>query len=82
VSIPDSANPEETAEFNIELERLSKALEHLSPTRREVIGLRFFAGLSAIEAGKILGKKPAAVRQMQSAAIRSLRAILDMEGQL
>jgi len=81
VSIPDSANLEETAEFNIELERLSKALEHLSPTRREVIGLRFFAGLSAIEAGKILGKKPAAVRQMQSAAIRSLRAILDVEGQ-
>lgn len=82
VSIPDSANPEETAESNIELERLSKALEHLSPTRREVIGLRFFAGLSAIEAGKILGKSPGAVRQLQRAAVRSLRTILDTEGQL
>lgn len=82
VSIPDSANLEEAVEFDIEVERLSKALEHLSPTQREVIALRFFSGLSSIEVGNILGKKPGAVREMQRAAIISLRTILDIEGQL
>jgi RNA polymerase sigma-70 factor (ECF subfamily) len=54
-------------------------LKHLSPAQREVIGLRFFVGLSSVEVGKIMGKKPGAVREMQSVALKSLRKALDEE---
>ena len=80
VSIEGSTDPVETAEHNLQVERLTEALKHLSPAQREVIGLRFFTGLSSIESGKILGKSPGAVREMQRAAVKSLRTILDRQG--
>ncbi len=73
VEIPDSLNIEETVETKLDVERLSKALEHLTPAQREVIGLRFFAGLSSTEVGKTLGKSSGAVREMQRTAIETLR---------
>jgi len=45
----------------------------LTPAQREVIGLRFFAGLSSAEAGKVLGRSSGAIREMQRAAIETLR---------
>lgn len=82
VEIADTANPEEIVEWHLQVEKLSEALKHLSPAQREVIGLRFFAGLTSIEAGKILGKSPGAVREMQSLALKSLRKVLGGENQL
>jgi RNA polymerase sigma-70 factor (ECF subfamily) len=80
VEVADTAaNPDEIAESCLQTESLAMTLEQLSPPEREVIGLRFFAGLSAIEAGKILGKSPEAVRQMQYRALKSLRKALDKE---
>ncbi|MCP4648340.1 MAG: sigma-70 family RNA polymerase sigma factor [bacterium] len=79
VPIRDSVDPEEEAEIDIESGRLLKALDHLSPAQREVISLRFFSDLDSSECGKILGKKPGAVREMQSAAIKALRKVLDQE---
>lgn len=81
VEIADTASTEEIAESRLQAEKLSEALKQLSPAQREVIGLRFFAGLTSIEAGKILGKKPGAVREMQSLALKSLRKVLGREGQ-
>ncbi|MFO8101475.1 MAG: sigma-70 family RNA polymerase sigma factor [Dehalococcoidia bacterium] len=72
-------DPEESAETDIEMERLSKALEELSPAHREIIALRFFSGFTSAECGRILGKKPGAVREMQSAAIKLLRQSLNRE---
>ena len=66
-------NIEEVVETKLEVERLSKALKQLTPVQREVIGLRFFAGLSSAEVGKILGKSSGAVREMQRAAVETLR---------
>jgi RNA polymerase sigma-70 factor (ECF subfamily) len=63
-------------ETKLEVERLSKALEQLTPAQCEVIGLRFFAGLSAAEVGEILGKSGGAVREMQRAAIEKLRKLI------
>jgi RNA polymerase sigma-70 factor (ECF subfamily) len=80
VEITDTANPEEIAETRLQMEKLSVALECLPAPEREVIDLRFFAGLSATEVGKILGKSPGAARQMQCRALRSLRKALDEEG--
>ena len=63
-------------ETRLQVERLSKALRQLTPSQREVIGLRFFAGLSSAEVGEILGKSGAAVREMQRAAIEKLRKLI------
>jgi RNA polymerase sigma-70 factor (ECF subfamily) len=73
VEIPDRLDIEDLIETNLEINRLSKALQRLTPAQRDVIGLRFFAELSSDEVGKILGKKSGAVREMQSAAIETLR---------
>ena len=40
---------------------------------REVLALRVLAGLSADQAGAVLGKSPGAVRVAQHRALRSLR---------
>lgn len=74
MSIPDG-NPsvEDVVETKLQIDQLSKALKQLTPAQREVIGLRFFAELSSAEAGKILGKSSGAVREMQRAAMETLR---------
>ncbi len=73
VEIPDRVNIEEEVERKSEVEKLSEALKQVTPAQREVIGLRFFAGLSSVEVGKILGKSSGAVREMQRAAVETLR---------
>jgi RNA polymerase sigma-70 factor (ECF subfamily) len=73
IEIPDKSSIEETVEKKFEVEKLSKALKQLTPAQREVIGLRYFAGLSSDEVGKILGKSSGSVRQMQWAAVEALR---------
>lgn len=74
MEIPDNRlSIEEEVERKSEVERLSQALKQVTPTQREVIGLRFFAGLSSAEVGKILGKSSGAVREMQRAAVETLR---------
>jgi RNA polymerase sigma-70 factor (ECF subfamily) len=78
VEIRDRVSTEEALEAKLEVERLSKALKQLTPAQREVIGLRFFAGLSSAEVGKILGKSSGAVREMQRAAIETLRKQMDI----
>jgi len=47
-----------------------------------VIGLRFFAGLTSTEVGKILVKNSGAVREMQSATVKSLRKLMYEDSQL
>jgi RNA polymerase sigma-70 factor (ECF subfamily) len=73
VEIADSHSVEQEVETKSEVERLSKALKQVTPSQREVIGLRFFAGMSSFEVGKTLGKSSGAVREMQRAAIETLR---------
>jgi RNA polymerase sigma-70 factor (ECF subfamily) len=79
VVIQDSANTEEAAESDIQIGKVSEALKLLPQSQREVIELRFFADLSSIEAGKVLNKKPGAVREMQRVALQSLRKTMDRE---
>ncbi len=76
---PSEYNLEKAVEGKLEVERLSKALKQLTPAQREVIGLRFFAGLSSAEAGRVLGKSSGAVRQMQYEAIEALRKEMHVE---
>ena len=73
VEIPDRLSIEEAVETKSELEKLSQAAKQLTPAQREVVGLRFFAGLSSAEVGRMLGKSSGAVREMQRAAVEILR---------
>ncbi|MFC2009426.1 sigma-70 family RNA polymerase sigma factor [Chloroflexota bacterium] len=79
VQIADDTDIQEMAETSVERERVSKALDQLTPEQRQVIELRFFGELTSDETGKVLNKKSGAVRQMQSSALKSLRRILDAD---
>jgi len=79
VPVADKSDPQATAETNIELARVAKALAQLTPAQRQVIELRFFGGLTSEEAGRVLNKSSGAVREMQGAAIRRLRKLLNEE---
>lgn len=76
VQLPDETDIEEKAVTSLELERVSKALDKLTTEQRQVIELRFFGELTSEETGRILNKKSGAVREMQSAALKTLRRIL------
>lgn len=59
--------------------RLHDALQYLTDAQRQVIALRFGSEMSSDQIAQIMGKKPGAVREMQSAAIRKLRQVLGDE---
>ncbi|MFP5351847.1 MAG: sigma-70 family RNA polymerase sigma factor [Actinomycetota bacterium] len=64
----------ETAALENELTReMQLMLTTLSPEQREVIALRFAAGLDTHETAAALGKKVNAVRQLQFRALQALR---------
>ena len=76
VEITDGSNVEEIAEQRLQIRDLTKAMNQLTQAQREVIGLRFFAGLSSAETAQILGKSSGAVREMQCDAIQRLRKLM------
>ena len=75
-----SGDIEKMAENDMEIDRVVKAMEKLTPAQREVVGLRIFGELSSTETGKIMGKTPGAVRELQSQALKMLRQILEKDG--
>ena len=82
VQIMAESDLQVTAEANIELARVTKAMEQLTSAQRRVIELRFFSGLTSEESGQVLKKRAGAVRELQSAAIRRLRKLLHEESQV
>ena len=63
----------------LEVARVTRALGRLTESQRKVIELRFFGELTSEEAGYVLNKRAGAVRELQSAAIRTLRNLLEEE---
>ncbi|MBN1856178.1 MAG: RNA polymerase subunit sigma-70, partial [Dehalococcoidia bacterium] len=51
-------------------------MDRLTPDQKEVVSLRFFAGLSAKETAEVMHKGHGAVREMQRAALERLRGLL------
>lgn len=80
IEISSDTDPVTTAENNIEIARVSKAMEKLTEDQREVVRLRFFGGLSSKEVSGVMGKTDGAVREMQRAALEKLRQILNETG--
>ena len=72
----DDAGPEHRAALNEDLDRLVEALRELTDDQREVIELRFFAGLSTLEAGIVMGRQEGTIRGLQFRAIQTLRRTL------
>ncbi len=75
---PDpAAGPEQQTMSSLLLQRVYAALGTLSADRAEAILLCTFADLNAAEAGRILGKSPAAVKMSVSRGLHDLRKKLN-----
>ena len=72
----DDAGPEQRAALSEDLDRLAEALKELTDDQREVIELRFFAGLSVLEAAMVMGRQEGTIRGLQFRAIQTLRKTL------
>jgi RNA polymerase sigma-70 factor, ECF subfamily len=75
----EDAGPEAQAALREDLNRVAHALTDLTDDQREVIALRFFAGLSVLETAVAMGRQEGTVRGLQFRAIASLRRSLGME---
>ncbi|MBA3877963.1 MAG: RNA polymerase subunit sigma-24, partial [Anaerolinea sp.] len=75
----DAAGPDEVTLLRSDLDAVARALAALTDEQREVIELRFFAGLSAREAAEAMGKQEGTVRGLQFRAIAALRRSLGLD---
>src|SRR5262249_38389583 len=75
----EDAGPEAAAALRDDLDRVAQALTELTDDQREVIELRFFAGLSVLETAVAMGRQGGAVRGLQFRALASLRRSLGIE---
>ena len=73
------AGPEAMATLRDDLDRVAVAMKDLTDDQREVIELRFFAGLSVLEAAVAMGRQEGTIRGLQFRAIASLRRSLGIE---
>ncbi|MBN1857549.1 MAG: sigma-70 family RNA polymerase sigma factor [Dehalococcoidia bacterium] len=69
----DDSDPADVAEHNLQLEKVRHNIGRLSPAQREVIWLRFGAGLSTTEVASALGKSTGTVKALQYNGIVALR---------
>jgi RNA polymerase sigma-70 factor (ECF subfamily) len=76
VAVVSMEDPVAMTDKKLEIEELSRALKQLSPAQREVVSLRFIAGLPIAEVARALGKREGTVKALQFNAIVSLRKIL------
>jgi RNA polymerase sigma-70 factor (ECF subfamily) len=78
VQLDGDAGPDEIAATRQDIDAVAGALERLTAEQRDVIELRFFAGLSAREAAVAMGKQEGTIRGLQFRAIAALRRQLGL----
>jgi RNA polymerase sigma-70 factor (ECF subfamily) len=66
-------DPAALAEIRLGIEQLNIALEQLTKNQKEVMALRFGAGLSTAETARVVGKSEGAVKALQHSALVALR---------
>lgn len=76
---PAKDDPEQEVERSLAVQTVIAALRHLSPAQREVVSLRFGAGLSVAETAKVLNKAEGTIKATQFQALRAVRSILEVE---
>jgi RNA polymerase sigma-70 factor (ECF subfamily) len=72
----DSAGPEELVESRVALNEVMQAAQRLPDAQRQVISLRFAAGLSVAETARAMGKGEGNVKVIQHKAIVKLREMM------
>ena len=75
----EDAGPEAIAALHDDFDKVARALQNLTDDQREVIELRFFAGLSVLEAAVAMGRQEGTIRGLQFRAIASLRRSLGID---
>lgn len=75
----DSATPSDDADLGLGSADLSRAMERLTDLQRQVIALRFGAGLSLAETADMLQRTQNAVKNLQHNALANLRRHLPSE---
>lgn len=68
--------PEDRAVTGAEVAAVRHAFARLTPDEQELLELRVQGGLSSEDVGRLIGKKPVAVRMAQSRALSRLRTFL------
>lgn len=72
----DSQGPDELVENRLALNEVMRAAEKLPEAQRQVIALRFAAGLSVAETARAMGKGEGNVKVIQHKAIARLREMM------
>lgn len=72
----DLEDPVETAEMNIDAERLRAAIRRLTDEQAEVVSLRFFEGYSIAEVATFTNRTEGAIKALQYRAVATLRTML------
>ncbi len=72
----DAQGPEELVENRLALNEIMRAAQGLPEAQRQVISLRFAAGLSVAETARAMGKGEGNVKVIQHKAIAKLREML------
>jgi len=79
VVVEGVAGPEELAVQSDLRSRVRTAMELLSAEQRQVILLRYVAGLSAVEISSVMDKSDGAIRSLQHRGERALAKLLESE---
>lgn len=69
----EALSPESLVEMRIHMEQVAHSLSRMSGERAEALALRVFGGLSAAEAGELMGKREDAINTLVHRAMRDLR---------
>jgi len=69
----DEQNPEALVLHQEELKQLQRQISRLDQQKRELLALRFAAGLSSTEIASVVGKSPAAVKKQLTRIIQTLK---------
>ena len=80
---PETASEPDLADGvldRLEADRVREAMEQLTPDQREIVLLKFAAGLSNEEAAAATGKPLGAVKSLQHRGLAALRRVLEAEG--
>src|SRR3990172_11234349 len=71
-TIPGDDDLEEIVDLNLRIEQVLEVLPLLTNDQRQVIGLRFGAGLPIAESARVMGKSEGAIKALQYNALAAL----------
>jgi len=75
-TLPESADPSELALDQLSSDQLRDAIHELTDEQQQVLILRFFQDLSAVQVAQVIGKSVGAVQALQHRALASLERVL------